>query len=690
MQEMTIVCRDCGDTHVLPAGRSFRACPACGTVNGRPRVSGEPLDRLRRANQQRRMRDFRNAEVSYQSVLRVCPEEHEALWGLALCRYRVQHVRDPRTRHSIPLVHGLPEDLQPMQLDSDFLLACEYAPENVCEQYQMHAGYVDSVITRARAMAEGEGYDIYICQDQAEPDTPAYRRGLNLAHALAQAGRRVFFAPEALRDMEGPDYAAGIFHALSTAKVMLLLCEDARKLTSPWMQADWWRFLRMCDVQREKRLLPLLCAGVKAEMLPDDFTKRRLPTLCMDAEDGLEAVYSALGLQRPAVPVEPLRAGAALPRVQKLRETAETEVKYRAPRCIEDEFSVLPAPGGCMIDVYRGQGGSVVVPARIRGVRVMQIGKHAFENRVDLTGVTLPEGLTHIGAWAFHGCSALRRVDMPGSVTGIGECAFWGCAELLTITIPRGVTRIESWCFADCASLRSVALPAGVVSIGAGAFRECRNLMYADMSEDLTSIGMGAFSGCVSLRRMKLPAGVLSIGIEAFSGCPGLKLSVSESSPAHRYALACGLNFVARRQEKAPEKPAEPVQKPAERVAPQRDFRTELVAGGCRLIHYSGPGGDVVIPSCLGGVRVVAIGGAAFKSCGKLQSVVIPEGVTVIGSMAFWFCTSLRRVELPSTLRRIDYGAFSHCRELRGVRLPDVQIKIDAQAFTGCPEDIFR
>lgn len=51
--------------------------------------------------------------------------------------------------------------------------------------------------------------------------------------------------------------------------------------------------------------------------------------------------------------------------------------------------------------------------------------------------VTIPEGVTEIGDWAFCGCTGLTSVTIPGDVTEIGNEAFQDC-ENLTIHAPAG------------------------------------------------------------------------------------------------------------------------------------------------------------------------------------------------------------------------------------------------------------
>ena len=56
---------------------------------------------------------------------------------------------------------------------------------------------------------------------------------------------------------------------------------------------------------------------------------------------------------------------------------------------------------------------------------------------------TIPDGVTTIGAYAFHPCNQMTEVIIPDSVTTIEYCAFSRCVSLTKITIPKSVTLIE-------------------------------------------------------------------------------------------------------------------------------------------------------------------------------------------------------------------------------------------------------
>ncbi len=84
-------------------------------------------------------------------------------------------------------------------------------------------------------------------------------------------------------------------------------------------------------------------------------------------------------------------------------------------------------------------------------------------DRNTVTEITIPEGTTKIGNYAFYGCGALTSLTIPDSVTSIGNNA----------TIPDSVTSIGNNAFYGCSALTSLTIPDSVTSIGGGAFWGC-------------------------------------------------------------------------------------------------------------------------------------------------------------------------------------------------------------------------
>ena len=160
---------------------------------------------------------------------------------------------------------------------------------------------------------------------------------------------------------------------------------------------------------------------------------------------------------------------------------------------------------------------SVTIPAG-----VTYVGSFSFYECTALTEVTIPEGVSAIGSCAFTSCEELRRVSLPDSLNLIGDHAFEFCTALTEVTVPTGVAEIPEECFSGCSALTDVFLQDGVSAIGKMAFSYCENLTTLELSADLESIGEWAFYFCDSLSSIVIPQSVTGIGRDAFDGCSSL------------------------------------------------------------------------------------------------------------------------------------------------------------------------
>ena len=164
---------------------------------------------------------------------------------------------------------------------------------------------------------------------------------------------------------------------------------------------------------------------------------------------------------------------------------------------------------------------------KFEGNNLKTIGEGAFAFCKNLTGVTIPAGVTYIGNMAFMGTN-LISVTIPASVTAFGDNEGWGtfseCEKLTTVTFESG-SKLEaiSWgTFAQCTSLSAITIPASVTYIGEFAFQDCTSLSAIIIPNSVTFIGRWAFERTTSLTSITIPNSVISIGDGAFSGCTSL------------------------------------------------------------------------------------------------------------------------------------------------------------------------
>ena len=109
-----------------------------------------------------------------------------------------------------------------------------------------------------------------------------------------------------------------------------------------------------------------------------------------------------------------------------------------------------------------------------------------------------------------------------------------------------------------------------------------------------------------------------------------------------------------------------------------------VIEGGLSITGYTGSNANVVIPSAIDGVPVIAIADAAFKDLTKMTSITIPASVVSIGADAFNNCDGLTTIEIPKGVTQISARAFYGCDGLKSVYLSDNVTEIGAAAFAYC------
>ncbi|MBR0485019.1 MAG: leucine-rich repeat protein [Oscillospiraceae bacterium] len=71
----------------------------------------------------------------------------------------------------------------------------------------------------------------------------------------------------------------------------------------------------------------------------------------------------------------------------------------------------------------------------------------------------------------------------------------------------------------------------------------------------------------------------------------------------------------------------------------------------------------------------------------KLETLVLPEGLTEIGDSSLRCLSSLKNIYIPSTVRKIDTCAFENCYSLKEIIVPD-RAEIHPDAFKNCPAKV--
>lgn len=245
------------------------------------------------------------------------------------------------------------------------------------------------------------------------------------------------------------------------------------------------------------------------------------------------------------------------------------------------------------------------------------IAGHAFDGYITLTDISIPDGLTAIGDYAFYKCKELPSITIPDGVTYIGNYAFHNCEKLVNVRIPNSVTYIGDYAFAHCYGFTHVTVPDSVTYLGRGAFHFCKKLVGITLSENITSIGENTFCDCASLTSITIPDSVTSIGKEAFAACTSLTSAI----------IGDGVTII----------------------------ETHAFYQCTALNNIRVPG------------SVTRIDGSTFEECASLKNVTLEKGISKIPADMFRNCTNLSSITIPETVTSIGMHAFSGCNRLATV-----------------------
>jgi uncharacterized repeat protein (TIGR01451 family) len=359
-----------------------------------------------------------------------------------------------------------------------------------------------------------------------------------------------------------------------------------------------------------------------------------------------------------------------------------------------DKFVTITGLSQLWQDLNAADKLKIVVPNKIQGHSVTQIGDKAFENQNETISITLPNSITKIGNRSFGGCSGLKNITIPEQVTFIGSYAFSNCTSLTNITIPNSVlsigegtfeycsgltdiiipesvASIEDYLFAYCTNIKSVKLPANAERIGYRVFYDCSNLTNVNLPTTLKVIESSVFYGCTNLAQIiipetveeirdyafigcekvtniRIPNNVKKIGIEVFNGCTDLTSFSIDTNPY--FSVIDGVLY-------------------------DKEAKT---LRSCPM----GKTGSFVIPN-----SVTEIGHSAFVYCKKLTSITIPNSVAVIKPNAFRFCSGLTSITIPKSVTSIGFYAFSDNLNLKTVTLNPIappSINTNLLPFANC------
>lgn len=163
----------------------------------------------------------------------------------------------------------------------------------------------------------------------------------------------------------------------------------------------------------------------------------------------------------------------------------------------------------------------------------------AFAGCTSLETLEIPEGVQEMGRAAFEDCTSLTKVAIPSTIkrwcitehleysnhAQIQNDAFKNCTSLAELTLAEGLTVIGYWAF-DNTALTSVTVPSTVTELNY-TFYNCKKLEEVILQEGaLTKIGQNTFANCEALKSIEIPSTVTTLNEAPFLNCKSLKMLV--------------------------------------------------------------------------------------------------------------------------------------------------------------------
>ncbi|MDE7080468.1 MAG: leucine-rich repeat domain-containing protein [Muribaculaceae bacterium] len=379
---------------------------------------------------------------------------------------------------------------------------------------------------------------------------------------------------------------------------------------------------------------------------------------------------------------------------------------------------------------------------------VKTIADHAFYKDYALEDIILPEGLEHIGSYAFEGSAAddrgLKSVTFPSTLKSLDKYAF-RFAPLVSAFMDKAtqLEEIQDYTFEHCYSLKELSFPDNIKRIGAHAFDYCarnasRHMSALELPAALSELSANAFvdSYIISVKvgdnvtslpayslgipqMVELGSGLKDIDINAFSfdnlrmirihaaTPPSLSADVPLTEMQMQQITVVVDDGCKNLYEKHPRwKNFNLIEESASTVSVHLDGSMPLASaiylqsGGTlpsRVTsltvtgHLTDDDFEIIRQNMfsltaldISGTDNTVIPAKTFQNFTLLSVMKLPEGLTSIGDYAFQGCNSMRLETLPDGIETIGQYAFKDCYAITVSHLPRALRTIGYQGFSSC------
>lgn len=324
--------------------------------------------------------------------------------------------------------------------------------------------------------------------------------------------------------------------------------------------------------------------------------------------------------------------------------------------------------GTVEVTAYNGSAAVVKIPEEIDGKPVKSLGYRFSVENSQSTTLEIPACVTYIPSYGMGeglteyiiGDGSERYYSEDGMIFEVfgstGTNRLYACPQGRKgeITVPDGVTEIGSYAFSRCAGITSVKLPDSVERIRNGAFGDCTALASVNIPSSVTEIDGYAFQGCTSLETLDIPETVTDFGQYVFSETPFINNIIEKNT----FAVINGTlvdGTAAKGETTVPDNVTTIAYNAFKPYDAENTWLTKLTIPdgvtkiGSNAFEDCTALTEVILPS-----DIKEIGSGWFEGCTGLTSFDIPNGVESLGSYLFRGCTNLTKVTIPDSVVKID------------------------------------
>lgn len=301
-------------------------------------------------------------------------------------------------------------------------------------------------------------------------------------------------------------------------------------------------------------------------------------------------------------------------------------------------------------------GASALESVTIEG-SITSLGTSAFANTA-LTEFTVPSGISTIPSSVFSGCTNLTKVVLSDEITGIDAMAFRNTA-VKEINLSDAITYISDMAFQNANLSDVLVLPASLKTIGNQAFAGNANLTEVQFGAAVASIGDGAFMNSINIAKFSIDAANETFATDGsyiadkaittiYTYAPksaNTEFNLGTVTTIAPYAFYNALNL-------------ETVELPACYNYGNYAFYNS----GIKSLAVKGLVGRYVAQNCHN-LKTLSVEGLEIPTgiaagCENLETVNLPEKITVVKQEAFKGTTALKSLNLGSLLSIIEANAF--------------------------------